>query len=326
MNKVLVTGGTGFIGSNLSIYLKNQGIDVRVLRRVNSDLRALEGTTFVFFYGDVLDEGSLRRAFESCNTVIHTAALVTFSRKRREEQFQINVIGTRNVVNACLATGIQRLLHVSSVAAIGHPAEGDIATEETPYNWGQTSGYKYSKHRAELEIQKGIERGLHAVMVNPSVVVGERDIHFHGGQIIRDIKRGRIPFYVDGGMNIVHVQDVVHGIVSALEKGRNGERYILAGENLTHKEIFNRTAALIDGRKPFGRLPTSLLVPASTLMERASTLFGFEPLITKELAIGATRQNWYSSDKARKELGFNPASFDRAILDAYQWYRARGML
>ncbi len=326
MKRVLVTGGTGFIGSNLCAHLNSLGIELRVLRRMNATMRALEGVHAVFFNGDILDEPSVRRASESCDTVIHTAALVSFRKNTREEQFQTNVIGTRNVVSACLATGVQRLLHVSSVAAIGHPAEGDMADEETPYNWGTTSGYKYSKHCAELEVLGGVGRGLHAVMVNPSVVIGERDIHFHGGQIIRDIKRGRIPFYVDGGMNVVHVRDVVRGIIAALEKGRNGERYILAGENLTHQEIFHRTAALIGGRKPFGRLPTSLLLPFAVLIERTSALFGIKPLITKELAVGATRKNWYSSDKARKELGFVPTPFDRAVLDAYRWYGEHGML
>jgi dihydroflavonol-4-reductase len=326
MKSVLITGGTGFIGSNLAAKLVARGISVRILRRPQSDLRAILGVDVKQCQGDLRDFPSLKEAMAGCDTVFHTAALVSFERKRRAEQYDTNVLGTRNVVEACLATGIRRLVHTSSVAAIGNPGEGELATEETEYNGGTSHGYKYSKHLAELEIHEGIRRGLDAVVVNPSVVLGERDIHFHGGQLIRDIRRNRVPLYIDGGMNVVYVGDVAEGHISAALKGRKGERYILCGENLTHREIFVRTAALVGGHAPVAKLPIPLLRLGGKVVETVSTFLGVEPLITSDLTSSAGRLNWYSCAKARSELGYSFTPFDQTVAAAYRWYKEHGLL
>jgi dihydroflavonol-4-reductase len=326
MKTVLITGGTGFIGSNLAAKLVERGITVRILRRPQSDPRAIVGTDVKHCQGDLRDLPSLKEAMKGCDTVFHTAAMVSFERRKREEQYVTNVLGTRNVVEACLATGIRRLVHTSSVAAIGYPEEGQLATEETTYNWGTHYGYKYSKHLAELEIHEGIRRGLDAVIVNPSVVLGERDVHFHGGQLIRDIKKGRVPFYIDGGMNVVYVGDVAEGLISAAQKGKKGERYVVCGENLTHREIFRRTAALVGGRAPIAKLSLSLLRISAKVIESVSAVIGVEPLITSDLISGAGRNNWYSCAKAKRELGYTVTPFDETIVAAYRWYREHGLL
>lgn len=326
MKTVLITGGTGFIGSNLAAKIVERGISVRILRRPQSDPRAIMGIDVKQCPGDVRDITSLKEAMSGCDTVFHAAAMVTFERKKREEQYETNVLGTRNVVEACLATGIQRLVHTSSVAAIGYPEQGQLADEKTEYNWGSSNGYKNSKHRAELEIHEGLRRGLDAVMVNPSVVLGERDVRFHGGQLIRDIKKGRVPFYIDGGMNVVYVGDVVEGHISAALRGKRGERYILCGENLTHREIFARTAALVGGRAPIAKLPLPLLRIGGKIVETISALIGVEPLITSDLTSGAGRHNWFSCEKAKRELGYSVTPFDETIAAAYRWYREQGLL
>jgi len=326
MKKVLITGGAGFIGSNLADRLISQGYTVRILRRDNSDLRTIRGIEVEHCIGDVRDPISLLAAVKGCDTVFHTAAIVSFVKKKYAEQVEVNVTGTRNVVDACLGAGIEKLVHTSSVAAIGYPPDGQLVTEETEFNWGGSSGYKWTKHLAEQEVRAATTRGLNAVIVNPSVVVGERDIHFHGGELLRAIKRGKVPLYIDGGMNIVYVGDVVDGHIQAALKGRKGERYILSGENLSHKEIFRRTAELIDGRAPFGRLPIPALRGAATLLEFVASLIGADPIISRDLVTGAGRLNWFACDKAMRELDYRITPFDTTILRAYRWYRENGLL
>lgn len=326
MKTVLVTGGTGFIGSNLSLRLIERGHKVKIFRRPDSDLRAIRGIDAEQIRGDVRDVASLRSAMHGCDTVFHTAALVTFARKRKALQYEVNVIGTRNVVEACIAEGVERLVHTSSIAAIGHPSAGEVATEETPFNWEPPTGYRISKREAEQEVKKGVTRGLDAVIVNPAVVVGERDIHFHGGQLLKEAKRGLNPFYLDGGMNVVYVQDVVRGHIEAASKGRTGERYILGGHNLTHKQIFTRVAELVGGRPPFVNLPIPLLRSGARVIEAISRFLGIEPVISSDMVAGAGKFNWYSSAKAQRELNYTITPFDESILSALKWYNENGFL
>jgi dihydroflavonol-4-reductase len=326
MTRALITGGTGFIGANLTLALLARGINVRILRRANSDLRALGSVDVDYHIGDVTDPASLRGAFEGCDTVFHTAALVTFEKRKQELQHQVNVIGTRNVVDAALATGVARLVHTSSIAAIGYPQAGALANEETPFNWEGRSGYKLSKRLAEQEILSGVQRGLNAVIVNPSVVIGERDIHMHGGQLVKEAVRGLIPFYLDGGMNVVYVGDVVQGHILAAERGRTGERYILGGQNMTHKEIFRKAAALVHGRPPFIKLPIPLVKAGALVVEKISNFAGIDPIISLDMVAGAGRFLWYSTTKAERELGYTNSSFDTAVLSAFKWYRDHGFL
>jgi dihydroflavonol-4-reductase len=326
MQTVLVTGATGCVGSTLAIALARSGCQVRIFRRPSSRTEILEGIPCKEITGDICDESLLRSAMDGCDVVYHAAAVVSFARGARDELHRVNVLGTRAVVQACLSANVGTLVHVSSVAAIGYPAAGSRADEETPVDASAATGYKLSKILAEDEVREGHARGLRAVIVNPSVVMGERDTRFHAGQLIRDIKKGRIPFYVDGGINIVYVGDVARGMMRAAALGRSGERYILAGENMTHREIFFRIADLIGGRRPLGKLPLPALRAAARTIESISRLAGVPPLLTMDMAAVAGRYNWYSSARAEKELGFTKTSFDEAILAAYRWYVGQGLL
>ena len=323
---LLVTGATGCIGSNLAARLAAEGHHVRILRRAASSLRALEGVLVEHCLGDVLDPESLTRAMQGCEIVYHAAALVSHATSRAGEQHTVNVIGTRNVVEACLRAGVRKMVHVSSVAAIGYPREGELATEETPFNWTGRPGYRTSKLLSEKEIATGVDRGLDAVIVNPAVVVGERDVNYRGGQLVRDARRGLLLFYVEGGMNVVYVGDVVNGMIRAAARGRTGERYILGGENLTHKEIFQRTAKLVGARGPLGCLPIPLLKGGAAAIETFCSLLHINPWVTADLVANAGKFNWYSSGKAVSELEYTVTSFDVTILRAYEWYRAHGYL
>lgn len=326
MNTVLITGGTGFIGANLAYRLKQEGVQVRILRRETSDLRAMQGLDVDQRIGDVRDPASLHEAVKGCDTVFHCAAMVTFEKVKADEQLAVNIGGTRNVVAACIACGVEKLVHTSSVAAIGYPPDGELATEETPFNWGRTIGYKYSKHKAEEEVRQGVEQGLFAVMVNPSVVVGERDIHFHGGDIIRRVKKWQVPFFIEGGMNVVYVGDVVNGMITAALRGRRGARYILGGKNLTHKELFRRTARIVGGLPPIAKLPIPILRATASAIEKVCTRLNIDPILTPDLVAGAGKFNWYSSAKAERELGYRCTSFDETIRRAYKWYKDTGLL
>ena len=224
MRSILITGGTGFLGSNLAAALQGDGYRIRIHHRPASDPRTIAYLQVEHVVGDILDRESIHRAVDGCDTVFHTAAMVSHSARDRDLVQTTNVVGTRNVVEACLRAGVKRLVHVSSVAAVGSPPDGGIATEETAFTWKGPPGYKLSKYYSELEIADGIRRGLDAVIVNPSVIVGERDIHFHGGQLIRAARRGLLLFSVPGGMNIVYVGDVVRGMMQEAVKGKTGDR------------------------------------------------------------------------------------------------------
>lgn len=327
MQEVLVTGGTGFVGSNLAIALLREGCNVKILRRPNSDLRAIGSADVEHVLGDVRDIDSLIRAMKGCDTVFHTAAVVSYWNQEREVMYDVNIRGTRNIVIACLQNGIEKLIHTSSVAAIGFPEHGNWADESNVFNWESFNvGYKISKHRAELEVLHGVKLGLPAVIVNPSIVIGPRDIHFNGGQIIRDIYKKRLFFYIDGGINAVFVDDVVRGQISAARQGRVGERYILCGQNLLLRDVFRITAELVGGIVPRIRLPHSVVQTVAGIAEMLGKMTNRKPWITRELTASAGTMYYFSCRKAQTELGYTFTSIRDAVQSAFEWYRIEGFL
>ena len=327
MQKVLVTGGTGFIGSNLARALVEKGLRVRILRRTESDLRAIGSVQVEHVLGDVTDRGSLVRAMDGCDTVFHTAAIVSYWRSERERMYGVNIGGTQNVVDACLDAGVARLVHTSSIAAIGPTPPGVLADESTAFLWDSYDvGYRISKHRAELEVQKGVGRGLSAVIVNPSVVIGPGDIHFHGGQLIRDVYKKRIFYYPEGGLNIVYVRDVVEAHIAAAERGKSGERYLATGTNLSHRQALEVIAEVVGGIKPLIKLPAMVARGIAATAELAGAITKTRPWVTRELIAGIGMNSWFTNEKAVRELGYTVTPFREAVSRTFDWYRTNNLL
>lgn len=327
MKNVLITGGTGFIGSNLAHALLREGCSVRILRRPHSNLRAIGNANVQHCIGDILDPVSIKQAMQGCDTVFHTAALISYRKKEREEMYKVNITGTRNIVNASLELGVKKLVHTSSIAAIGFSHDGKPADEFNAFNWERYNiGYRISKHSAEKEIERGVRLGLPAVIVNPAVVIGPGDIHFHGGQLIRDVYKKRVFFSIAGGMNVVYIDDVIRGHLEAARRGRIGERYILCGQNLTHKENLTRIAEIVGGWAPRFQLPTKFVQWLGAAVETTSDMLHIKPWITKELFAGISINNYYTSGKAQRELGYSITPFKEAVEKTFLWYKNAGLL
>jgi dihydroflavonol-4-reductase len=327
MKHVLVTGGTGFLGSNLAHALVREGYDVRILRRANSDLRAIGTAAVEHCVGDILEPSSLRSALKGCDTVFHTAASISYWNKEREQMMAVNVLGTRNVVHASLEAGVRTFVHTSSVAAIGTRADGMPADEQTEFHWDEkTVGYRISKYLAEREVLHGVRQGLPAVIVNPSIMIGPRDIHVHGGQIVRDVARKRIFYATRGGVNICYVDDVVRGHLQAARRGRIGERYILGGENLTLRKLFDTTASITGGIKPLMVLPNGVVRLLAAFFETVATAIGSRPWITRELVATVGANLWFTCEKAHRELGYEITPLPEAIRRTFAWYQENGFI
>ena len=242
--KTLITGGSGFVGSAVVRQLIAAGYSVRALVRSNSDRRNLMGLPVEIVTGDLRDRSSLDRALAGCSSLFHVAAVYKLWVRRREEIYETNVAGTRNIMLAAANAGVTRIIYTSSVATLGLTPDGSPADENTPASLSDMIGhYKRSKFLAEAEV-KGLadKEGLPVVIVNPSTPVGSRDIKpTPTGRWILDAVSGRMPAYVDTGLNLVHVDDVAVGHLLAFERGKIGERYILGARNMTLKEILTRT-------------------------------------------------------------------------------------
>ncbi len=326
IKKVLITGGTGFIGSNLAEALLNRGCDVKILRRKNSDLRAVEGLDVEHLIGSLDNISSLRNALKNCDTVFHTAAVVAMWKGKREEQINTNIQGTKNILTAASESGVEKFVHTSSIAALGYKKDGDFSDEQTDFNWPENLTYKYSKHVAEQNVMQAIENGLPGVVVNPAIVIGQKDYRFHGGALIKRINSGFIPFYIPGGINIAYIDDVVQGHISAAEKGRVGERYILGGTNLTIKEAFDSIAKVIGARSPKIKAPENILKFVAKLFDFYSTLTGTKPPISSDLIASMGINFWFSSEKAIKELDYKITPFETAVQKTYEWYKDEGLM
>jgi dihydroflavonol-4-reductase len=325
----LLTGATGFVGSAVARVLVARGHRLRLLVRPTSDRRNLAGVDADVALGDLTDTGSLARAVDGCRYVFHVAADYRFWVPDPDAMLRANVEGTLAVMRAAQAAGVERIVHCSSVAALGMTNDDTPADETTPTNEADFIGtYKRSKFLAERAVMDLVrQEGLPAVVVNPSAPVGPRDIKpTPTGKMIRDAAAGRVPAYIDTGLNMVHVDDVAEGHALALEKGRIGERYVLAGENLLLKDILALVAEVVGRRPPRIEIPEALVWPAAWFMEGLARLIGIPPMMTRDHIRMARHKMFYSSAKAMRELGYTPRPLRTAIEEAVAWFRANGML
>ncbi|MEE8444328.1 MAG: hopanoid-associated sugar epimerase [Alphaproteobacteria bacterium] len=324
----LVTGATGFVGSAVVRCLLEAGRPVRVLARKNSDRRNLEGLKVKVAEGDLRDHTSLKRALKGCSALYHVAADYRIWVPRPDDMYRANVDGTRLLMLAAAEAGVKRIVYTSSVAVLGLKPDGASADETTPSTLDDMIGhYKRSKFMAEEEVRRLVaEEGLPAVIVNPSTPIGPRDIKpTPTGRMVVEAANGRMPAYVDTGLNLVHVDDVAAGHLLAFERGRVGERYILGGENLSLRQILGDIAALTGRRPPRVRLPHNLVLPVALVAETWARLAGRgEPMTTLDGVRMAKKKMYFTCDKARRELGYAPRPVGEALRDAIAWFREFG--
>ena len=323
---VLVTGASGFIGSAVCRHLAQHGLKVRAMHRASSDLAALEGLSVEHRVGDLFDLESLTRAADGARWVFHVAAVAEYWRQRPEDVIRGAVEGTRNVVQACLQAGVERLILTSSLAALGVPAHGELLTESNVFNLPvKRSPYGYAKRQAEVEALRAAGESLQVVIVNPSIVLGADDVHQISGSLVIQAARGRTFLYTRGGTNIVHVDDVAAGHLAAAERGRSGERYLLGGENLTYLQLFTLLAEVVGSRPPWLLLPDWAIEPTASLIDLIRRVAPL-PLEGNQLRL-SQRHLFCDTSKAREELGLTQTrSARQAIVEAFAWYRARGVV
>ncbi len=326
---VLVTGATGFVGSAVARTLLADGFRVRALARAASPRRNLEGLNVEIVEGDLGDAASLSTALAGTRYLFHVAADYRLWAKDPEEIVRNNRAGTQTVMDAALAAGVERLVYTSSVATLGFHNDGRPSDETLPLTPdGAIGAYKRSKVIAErLVEQMARERGLPAVIVNPSTPIGPRDIKpTPTGRIIVEAATGKIPAFVDTGLNLVHVDDVADGHLLALRYGKVGERYILGGEDVSLRQMLADIAGLVGRKPPTVNLPRAPLYPLAVMMEAFGQLTGKEPMLTRDALKMATHRMFFSSDKAKRELGYTARPYAQGLQDAIAWFGAEGYI
>ncbi|WP_174275360.1 hopanoid-associated sugar epimerase [Sphingomonas bacterium] len=325
---ILVTGVTGFVGSGVARAFADAGYHVRGMARAASDRTNLADFPGEIVTGDLDDEASLVSALGGADALAHVAADYRLWAPDPEEIVRNNAAGTRAIMAAALATGVKRIVYTSSVATL-KPDPARPADEDRPATPESAIGaYKRSKTVAERLVEQMIaEQGLPAVIVNPSTPIGPRDVKpTPTGRIIVDAARGRIPAYVDTGLNLAHVDDVARGHVLAFEKGRIGRRYILGGGDVPLGEMLAEIARQIGRRPPRWSLPIAPLFPVALAMEGIARLSGRPPLLTLDTLRMARTHMYFSSARAEAELGYRHRPWQQGIADALAWSRARGLL
>ena len=301
---------------------------VRALARKGSNRGNLAGLDIEVHDGDLLDTNSLERAAEGCAGLFHVAADYRLGARDPSQLYRSNVEGTRNVLNAARLAGVRRVVYTSSVATIGISGDGTPGDETTPSALHNMIGhYKRSKYLAEEVVQQAARDGLPVVIVSPSTPVGPGDVKpTPTGRLVLDAAAGRMPAYVDTGLNIVHVDDVAAGHLLAYERGRAGERYILGGQDMSLRQILEIIAALTGRRAPRVRLPYAAVLPIAYLAEGYARLTGTSGRITLEGVRMSRKLMYFSSAKAASELGYSSRPPAQAFEDAIRWFRARGLL
>jgi dihydroflavonol-4-reductase len=328
---VLVTGATGFVGTWLVRELIRQNEEVRILHRPSSDLSDFKdlqlGSRLVSCIGDVTDAESVKNAVHGVETVFHLAGVVGYSPSMRKTMDLVNVQGTQNVIDGIKANSNKaQLMYMSSVVAVGASKTGEVLNEDSAYTLGPLNlGYFETKREAEIRVVDACKRGqLRAVCLNPSTIYGAGDAKKGSRRTQLKVARGKFRFYTSGGVSVVSVHDVVAALLSAREKGRNGERYILSGENLTIRDLFFRIADLGGSKRPDIHLPNAvvhLIGQVGDLMRK----FGKEASLSRENAWTSTMFHWFDHQKAKSELGFNPRPSQAALKESVDWIIQNGI-
>ncbi len=321
-----VTGSTGFVGSHVARALAEQGADLRLLVRSNSNLKNIADLKADLLTGDLRDPASLDKGIAGCDVIFHVAADYRLWVRDPGEMYRANVEGTRAILESARKNNVRRVVYTSSVATMGF-TQNALADENSPVSLTNMIGpYKRSKFMAEQVAIEAARSGLDVVIVNPSTPVGERDIKpTPSGRIVVDFLKKKFPAYVDTGLNLVDVKECAHGHIAALEKGRPGERYIVGGENLTLKQILDKLAAITGLPSPTVRVPYIVALATGVVDEVVTgRILGREPRATIDAVRMGRKKMFVTSAKAERELGWKVVSVDDALRRATDWFRANG--
>jgi dihydroflavonol-4-reductase len=323
-----LTGATGFVGSHVARALADHGADLRLLVRANSNLKNIQDLKADLFTGDLRDPASLEKGIAGCDAIFHVAADYRLWVRDPEEMYRANVEGTGAILAAARKNKVRRVVYTSSVATMGF-TQNALADENSPVDLGKMIGpYKRSKFMAEQVAIEATHGGQDVVIVNPTTPVGERDIKpTPTGRIVVDFMKKKFPAYVDTGLNLVDVKECARGHVTALEKGRSGERYILGGENLTLKQILDKLAAITGLPSPTIRVPYIVALATGVVDEIITgRILGREPRATIDAVRMGRKKMFITSAKAERELGWKVVPVDAALRRAADWFRDNGYI
>jgi dihydroflavonol-4-reductase len=330
MDSAFLTGGTGFVGASLARLLLSKGLKVNALARKGSDRRNLAGLDVEIVEGGLLDKSAIEAGVKDCRYVFHVAADYRIWVPNPADMYRANVDGTENVIRAAAKAGAERIVHCSSVAAVKVPDDHTPVDETSEYSsLDEVVGdYKKSKYLADVLARRlGKDEKLPVVIVNPAAPIGPRDIKpTPTGRIVVDFMNGKMPSYIDTGMNIVHVDDVAMGHWLAATKGRVGERYILGGENITLKDVLDLLAASTGRSAPRFKTPYAVAYAFGAVDTAIARMRGVEPMAPLDAIKMAKHYMWFSSEKAKRELGYSSRPAAVALKDAADWFSANGYI
>jgi dihydroflavonol-4-reductase len=328
-DRVLVTGASGFVGSAVAHALVEAGYNVRALVRESSPRTNLARLDVEVAEGDMRDPDSVAAALRGARFLFHVAADYRLWSLDRREILRTNRDGTRIVMRAALAAGVERIVYTSSVATLGGAADGHLADETMRLRESSAIGaYKRSKIAAEHVVEAMIrDEGLPAIIVHPSTPIGPRDVKpTPTGRIIVEAARGRLPGYVDTGLNLVHVDDVAQGQLAALNIGKIGDHYILGGDNVPFARMLADIADLSGRKPPWLRVPRRLVYPFAVAAEARARVTRREPFLTLDGLRMSRQKMFFSSAKAEHDLGYRPRPYRDALVEALAWFKAQGLV
>ena len=325
---IVITGATGHLGNVLVRKLVSMNKKVRALILPGEDIASLEGLEIEKMEGDVRVPDSLRKAFEGADIVYHCAGVISILPGQQKQLYQVNVLGTRNVVNMCLETKVKRLVYTSSIHALSEPAPGIVIDESREFNPENVLGeYSKSKALGTLEVLKGIEKGLDAVILCPSGIIGPYDYRISEmGKLIVDFVKGKVKVCVSGAYDFVDVRDVAEGLILACEKGKKGECYILSGQQISVRQLLKFLEEISGVKAPLFKIPHQVAKVAGFFNVLYCNLLKIKPLFTPFSIDVLASNSLVSCQKAQDELGYSPRSIYESIKDTVRWFRQEGII
>jgi dihydroflavonol-4-reductase len=319
--KICITGANGFLANNIIRELLSENHEIVAFVKKGEDISTIKDLDITFRYGDILDYNSILDAVNGCDVLIHSAANTTTFPAKSELQQKINVEGTLNVMNAALEKKISRIIHVGSANSFGFGPKENPGNENFPYSCARYKlGYMDTKYEAQQKVLELIKtRNLPALIINPTFMLGRFCVISGSGQMLNAIKKRKIPGYAKGGRNFIYVKDVAVAVNNALTMGRIGECYIIGNENLSYREIFGKMAVAAGVNPPKMKIPAFAAKSFGIILEILAHMFRFTPAMTYRLAMVSEDYNYYSSDKAVRELNLPQTPIEIAIKEGYEW-------